>query len=407
MRVLHVLEAIEGGVARYLVNVVRHVDAEHIVVVPHERVGGMTDTASIIDMGLAGARVEFLDMRRFPGSPRTLAAVPKVHRLIRRERPDIVHGHSAVGGAVARLATIGTDAARVYTPNGLHPARFAHVLERGLGRLTHCFIAASPSEAELARRLRLVSSDRIVVIPNGIDLGEPGPPVIDLREQLGAESTTLLVGSVARLAPQKAPEVFVRACSRVAASLPDARFVLVGDGRLLELVSAELAATDLGDRFLLLRDCTDAETLMSQFDVFALSSRYEGAPYTVMEAMRAGTPVVVTDVVGNRDAVENGCSGLIVPPEDPDALAEAVASLLVDPALRKEIGEAGRERVTLCFDVRAGGAALTDVYRSLARPVRETRVAQGAAATDTPPSRFCTRFPRARKRTVGADESAA
>src|SRR5262249_43523111 len=95
MTVLHVLEAIEGGVARHMVNLVRHVDAEHIVVVPPERVGGVTDNAALAAIGAAGAQVEHLDMRRSPASPRTLAAVPKVNRLIARAKPDVVHGHSA------------------------------------------------------------------------------------------------------------------------------------------------------------------------------------------------------------------------------------------------------------------------------------------------------------------------
>ena len=122
MSVLHVLEAIEGGVARHLVNLVGHVDADHIVVIPSERVGGLTDNAAIAAIASAGATVEQIDMRRSPTSPRTLAAVPKVNRLINRVKPAVVHGHSAIGGVVARLGAVGTSSARVYTPHGLYPA---------------------------------------------------------------------------------------------------------------------------------------------------------------------------------------------------------------------------------------------------------------------------------------------
>jgi glycosyltransferase involved in cell wall biosynthesis len=365
--VLHVLEAVETGVARHVRNLVRHVDAEHIVVLPRGRVGGATDTAAFGAMEAAGARLEWVEMRRSPVSPRTLAAVPLINRIIRRLRPDVVHGHSAIGGAVARLAAVGTGVARVYTPNGLYPARSAHVVERALGRLTDCMIAVSPSEAALAEHLHLVPAGRIVVIPNAIDLENPGAPAVDLRARLGVESGTPLIGTVGRLAPQKAPEVFVRACCRVARVQPAARFVLVGDGPLAQQVSTELASTGIIDRFLLLQDCLNAETLMSQFDVFALPSRYEGATYAVMEAMRAGTPVIVTDVVGNRDAVEDGHSGLFVPADDPEALADAMCRLLSDPALSRRIGEAGRARVAERFDVRKSGQALAHLYRSLAK----------------------------------------
>jgi glycosyltransferase involved in cell wall biosynthesis len=367
VKVLHVLEAIETGVARHVRNLVRHVDAEHIVVLPPGRVGGATDTAAFVEMEAAGAQLERVDMRRSPVNPHTLRAIPVIHRMIRLVGPDVVHGHSTIGGALARLAATGTGVARVYTPNGLYPSRTVHVVERALGRLTDCMIAVSPSEAALVQRLRLVSADRIVVIPNAVDLDPPGPATVDLRARLGVGPTTPLVGTVGRLAPQKAPEIFIHACRRVADIRPDARFVLVGDGPLAREVSSELAATGIPDRFLLLRDCLDAETLMTQFDVFALPSRYEGATYAVMEAMRVGTPVIVSDVVGNRDAVEAGRSGLFVPADDPAALAEAMHLLLDDPDLRHRMGEAARARVVERFDIRAAGGALARLYESLAR----------------------------------------
>jgi glycosyltransferase involved in cell wall biosynthesis len=368
IRVLHVLEAIEGGVARHIVNLVRHVDAEHVVALPSERVGGVTDTAAINAIAAAGATVEHLDMRRSPVSPRTLAAVPKVHRMITRLKPDIVHGHSAIGGAVARIAAVGTRAARVYTPHGLYPSLSACAFERALGPLTDRLIAASTSEGEFAQHLRLIPRERMAVIPNALELDGEQPPPFNLRAMFGVDSDTPVVGTVARLAPQKAPEIFVRACARVATKVPEARFVLIGDGPLVHDVRAELSATDLDGNFLLLRDRPDGDRLMAQFDVFALSSRYEaGAPFATMEAMRAGRPVVVTDVIGNRDSVEPGRSGFVVPPEDPDALADAIVCLLGDSDLRERIGEAGRDRVVSHFDVRQSSADLSDLYEEVVK----------------------------------------
>src|SRR5690349_2064445 len=200
MTVLHVLEAIEGGVARHIVNLVRHVDADHTVVVPPERVGGVTDNAAIAAIGAAGARVEYLDMRRSPASPRTLAAVPKVNRLIAKRKPSVVHGHSAIGGAVARLAAVGTSSARVYMPHGLYPSLSACAMERALGPLTDRLIAASTSEGEFAQHLRLVPRERMAVIPNGLDVDADAPAPFNVRAVLGVPDDTPLVGSVARLA---------------------------------------------------------------------------------------------------------------------------------------------------------------------------------------------------------------
>jgi glycosyltransferase involved in cell wall biosynthesis len=243
--------------------------------------------------------------------------------------------------------------------------RAALVVERALGRITDAFVAVSQTEAELAARLRIVSPDRIVVIPNGIDLDGHGAPVLDLRARLGIGSDTPIVGTIARLAPQKAPEIFIRACTRVAAQLPQTRFVLIGEGPLAELVSDEIAATGLKERFLHLRGLHGAATVLSQLDVFVLASRYEGGPYAPLEAIRANTPVVLTDVVGNRDTIENGRSGFLVPPDDPVALADAVLHLLSDDALRRRVAEAARHCLRDRFDVRLAGESLGDLYKSI------------------------------------------
>jgi glycosyltransferase involved in cell wall biosynthesis len=366
LRVLHVVEGIEGGVARHVTDIVRHVDAEHLVVLPPERVGGFTDTTASRTMERAGARLELVDMRRSPMDPHNATATARVRGLIRRVRPHIVHGHSSIGGAVGRIAALGTGAARFYTPNGLHPAGAASVVERALGRVTDRFVAVSATEAAIARRLGIVPPQRMAMIPNGIDLDVPKGCGVDVRAQLRVDSATPIVGTITRLAVQKAPEVFVRACAQIAAKVPETGFVLVGDGPLASEFASERVAVGLEHRLLHLRGIHGAASLMSQFDVFVLASRYEGAPYAPLEAMRAGTPVVLTDVVGNRDVVEPGRSGLLVAPDDAAALATAVSRLLLDPALRRELGDAARGRIAERFDVRRMASSLTGLYREAA-----------------------------------------
>ncbi len=365
MRVLHVVEALEGGVARHVRDVVRHVAAEHLVVLPPERVGGFTDTPAVEAMVKAGAELHVVPMLRSPITARNALAVARVRRVIRDRRPDVVHGHASIGGAAARLAATGTQTPRVYTPNGIMSSRTALAVERLLAPLTDRLVAVSPTEADRAARLRLARPERIVVIPNGIELDDPGPPTADLRAELGVATGTPLVGTVTRLAPQKAPEVFVRACALVAAAVPEARFVLIGDGPVAPEVDREVDRARLGAQLLRLRGLHGAATVVGQLDVFVLSSRYEGGPYAPLEAMRAGTPVVLTDVVGTRDTVEDGRSGLLVAPEDPAALARGVGRLLAEPTLRRRLGEAGRARVEACFDVRAMAARLATVYETL------------------------------------------
>jgi glycosyltransferase involved in cell wall biosynthesis len=359
-----VLEAIEGGTSRHVIDVVAHATAtDHTVVVPPRRVGGETDERCVPSLRAAGADVELLAMHRTPWSRANAPALWRLRRLIRAVAPDVVHGHSSIGGLLARLAATGTGIPTVYTPNGITSVRAGRLVERSLAGRTDRFVAVSHSEADLARTLRLAAD--VVVIPNGIDLTHPSAPV-DLRAHLELPPGVPLVGAHARRVPPQAPAVLVAAWARFGAELPEARFVLIGAGELEAEVDRTVEGSPVADRFWRIPVLPGAAGVLDQLDVFALSSRFEGGPYAPLEAMRAGTPVVLTEVVGSRDTVEDGVSGLIVPPEDPASLAEAVISLLRDPERRVAMGQAGRRRLEERFDVRAMGRALDELYAGIA-----------------------------------------
>ena len=363
--VLHVLEAIEGGTSRHLIDVVTHAaGTEHVVVVPPVRVGGLTDPTALDRLRDAGAEVRLLRMHRTPWSPANAVAVTRLRALIRGLRPDVVHGHSSIGGLLARLAATGTGLPTVYTPNGITQVRAGIAVERLLRGRTTMFVAVSASEAALALQLRLIGRRGIVVIPNGIELGAPEPP-LDLRAELGLGADTPLVGTIARLVPQKAPEDFVAACATVARLVPAARFVLIGSGELEAEVEQAVDRAGLRDRLIRIPALPGAAGVLGQLDVFALSSRFEGGPYSPLEAMRAGVATVLTAVVGSRDTVQDGVSGVIVPPGEPEQLGQAIADLLTDAPRRQAMAVAGRARVVARFDVRHMGAALDALYDEL------------------------------------------
>lgn len=369
--VLHVLEALEGGTARHVTDLVRHVDGvTHHVAVPPRRVGGMTDTLAVPEMEAAGATVHRLAMRRMPVSPHNAAALVGLRRLVRHLRPDLVHGHSAVGGALARLAAADGPARRVYTPNGLHPSIVAMNLERGLAALTDRWIAVSPSEAAVAAVRGLAPSDRLVTIPNGIPLtagdgGDARPPV-DIRHLLGLAGDAPVVGFVGRLVPQKAPEIVIEAAALLRRDRPDVRTVLIGSGPREDAVRSLVRERGLTGSVHLIPYVPRAGLVMDQFDVLLLPSRYEGCPYTVLEAMRAGTPVVLSDAVGNRDLVTDGVTGRLVRQGHPEETAAALTDVFADPAAARR--RAGAAAVSLAehHDVRQTAAATADVYAQLA-----------------------------------------
>jgi glycosyltransferase involved in cell wall biosynthesis len=354
-------------VIRHLRDVTTWVAAEHHVALPPPPY----NVEAVDAIRAAGAAIHHVDMRRTPPHPANLAALVRLRRLIGRLQPDVVHGHASVGGALARLAAAGSRGVPVaYSPHSLGPAqasRLAASAERVLGPLTTRLVAVSAGEAAEAARLGLVPPERIVVIPNGISLRPPPPPSPGLREMLGVGADEPLVGMVARLAPQKDPVTFARACGLLAARRPAARFVLIGDGPLRRAVEAEVAAAGVGDRLQLLDRVADAGPLVGELDVFVLATTFEGAPYAPLEAMRANVPVVLSDVVGNRDVVEPGTSGLLVPAGDPAALASAVVRLLDDQSLRQALAAAAAERLRQRFDVARMGATLTDLYWNLSR----------------------------------------
>jgi glycosyltransferase involved in cell wall biosynthesis len=242
------------------------------------------------------------------------------------------------------------------------------VLERSLGPLTARFIAVSATEGKRVVALGLVPASRVTVIPNGIELTPAGDgcPATDFRARFGLAPGTPLVATIIRLAPQKAPEQFVRACAAVARRRPGVHFLLVGLGPLQRRVDHAVAEGGLTGRFHQIPHFPGVAAAMAQLDVVVLLSRYEGGPYVPLEAMRAGVPVVLSDVVGNHDTVEPGVTGFLVPFGDAEAAGAAIVTVLDDAELRARVVAAASDRLARDFGVQLMGERLAALYRELA-----------------------------------------
>ena len=294
-----------------------------------------------------------------PTDARALGALVS---LFRRLRPQLVHARSAKARFLAPLAA---RLARVpVTLQTVHGWSFNNAVDRRralfiqLERLARklCDVTVLVSQQDLAEGVALgvlspagVADGEAVVIRSGVDLGALGPldPAArrTLRAAEGVPDARPVVSLVQRLSPPKTPLVFVRALPRILDERPDVTVWIVGDGPLRADTEAAVSGTAHGARVRFLGLRKDVPDLLAASDVTVHSSRREGLPRVVLEALAVGTPVVATSVGGVSDAVVDGVSGLLVPPEDPAALAGAVLATLADPAAAARRVAAGRAAV--------------------------------------------------------------
>ena len=290
-----------------------------------------------------------------------LLALLALYRHIRGGRYAVVHTHSGKAGILGRWAAwlaglIGPRPVIIHTVHGWshherqHPLarRFFILLEQTTAPITDKLIVVSPLNTEKGLRDNIASPEKYVTIRSGIDLDHfrhPDRPCEAVRDELGIPLDAPVIGTVTRLSEQKAPLDFVAAAARVAEQRPDAHFVMVGDGPLRDEVEAEIATHGLDERVHLTGLRRDIPDLMHSFDIFALSSLWEGLPRVLPQAMAAALPIVATAADGNAEAVSEGVNGFLTPPGDPDAFAAALLELLDDPDLADRMGQAGLEMV--------------------------------------------------------------
>jgi glycosyltransferase involved in cell wall biosynthesis len=340
-RVCLVTEAAGGGVGRHFLDLAEGLARRGVEVVAIYSPGRCDALFRERKAEVAGVQFVELPLRRAV-HPADMIDLGKLIRCIRRHGPfDILHGHSSKGGALARLAGRYLKIPAIYTPHAfvtLDPtlSRMKRAIyggvERWLARRAAGVIAVSPDEASHARALG-IDAHQVYVVPNGID-GPQFPTRDDARRKLSLSPNDLIIGFVGRLAPQKAPDVLLEAFARIADRTPSARLVFVGSGPLEATLRQRIDQLGLKSRVLLTGDQV-ATTLMPAFDIFCLSSRYEGMTYVLLEALRAGLPIVATDVGGVSLCVAEDINGIIVEPGNAAALAEALSRVSNSDATRR------------------------------------------------------------------------
>ncbi len=303
--------------------------------------------------------------------PRALLATV---RLIRRLGIAVVHTHGKGAGLHGRLAARWTGVAAVHTFHGIHYERHPPplaglylALERRLSRWTRMVINVSASQEAEGLALGLFTPAQSATIVNGVDLAEQDRVVARSpipRAGLGLAPDLFVLGAVARFDPVKRLDTLIDALQ--ALDRPRTALLLVGGGPEADRLRRLVAAARLDGRVSFPGWVEDPARVYPALDLYVSTSRKEGLPYAVLEAMGAGLAVVASDVPGHRDVVRHGETGLLVPPGDARALAAAIGALIDDPARRRGMGQAGRRRVLREFSIQPMVAKTAEIYRAAA-----------------------------------------
>ena len=326
------------------------------------------------ERGLAPLVIPELQRAMRPG--RDLVALVKLVRLLRGLKPDILHTHTAKAGALGRIAArLAGVPVQVHTFHGhvlegyFSPvmSRVFLAIERALARGTDRIIVLSPRLREAMLRLGVGRPEQLVVVPLGLELDRFAAVRRErrlLREELGIPAEVPLAGSIGRLAPIKDHETLWRALALCTGARAP-HLAVVGDGEWRERL--EKLARDLGidSRIHFLGWRHDLESILAGLDVVISSSRNEGTPVALIEAMAAGVPVLSTDVGGVGDLVVHGETGWLVPPADPGAMAESLQRILTDPLNAAAVAARARNVVLARHDVRSLIARMEALYTEL------------------------------------------
>ena len=388
-KIVHLITRLElGGAQQIALFCVEHLDRTRFRVGLWAGEGGILD-ARAREIGAADVRI--LPWLVHPIAPvRDVAAVMRLASMLRDV--DLLHTHSSkagmLGRAAARLAGVPGVVHTVHgwSFNDAQPEatrRLYVEAERAAARVTDRIVCVAQSDRDRGLASGIGHASQYRIVRAGIDpslyVAPPGARE-GLRAAIGAAPEDVVVGSIANFKPQKGPLDFVEAARLARLRDRRLRFVFAGDGELRAAVERAIAGADLGGAVHLLGWRDDVPELLAAMDIFLLTSLFEGLPRVVLQAMAASVPVVATDTGGVSEVVVDGETGLLVPPGNPAAAAEAIVALAHDAETRRKFAAAARYRLGDEFDIRRMVRDLEDLYDEvLARTPREEASATSAS----------------------------
>jgi glycosyltransferase involved in cell wall biosynthesis len=319
----------------------------------------------------SGSTVECLGLGTLYG-PRGVLGLLRLARRLRRARIQVVHSYlvsaNVFGTLAARLARVPAVLTSRRDVGFSRNWRLRVVEERLINPLVDRVTANSPSVAAAVSREPGLRPDKVVLIPNGVDVDRCDPERYDapaIRAALGIAREERVVGSVGHLSPVKGHADLLRAAGALVRKGAPLRVLLIGDGPLRGALQEQARTSGIAERVTFAGVQEDVPRHLAALDVFALPSHTEGMSNALLEAMAMARPVVATAVDGNADVVEDGVTGRLVPPRTPDALARALDDLFGEPARARELGREARRRVASRYSLPLMVSRYEELYLSL------------------------------------------
>ena len=367
IRVLHVAEA-AGGVERYLQTLFKYSDKGQV-----ENILVCSQNYDYKKMKSLADRVIVLKMAHQINPSSDIKVEKALRRIIKQLKPDIVYAHSSKAGALARIADLGLKNKVIYNPHGwafnMQQSAKKKEMYKWVEKISAHFcdkiVCISDAERESALREKICKPSKLQVIYNGIDLEEIEKAASMSRAQLGIPEDAFVVGMVGRLSKQKAPDTFVKAAKLIKEKIPNAFFLMVGDGELRGQVENLIHQYDLGSSFLITGWVDNPTAYMKIMDVGMLLSRWEGFGLVLPEYMACGVPIVATNVDAIPNIIKDGVNGMLVNKDSFVGVQKVCTGLKNDTELKDRIIASAKSMVRNKFGAKRVAKESIGLYKDL------------------------------------------
>lgn len=366
IRVLHVAEA-AGGVERYLETLFKYSkdQVENILV--------CSQNYDYKKFKTLADRVIVLRMAHDIEPSSDIKVERTLRRIIKQLKPDIVYAHSSKAGAFARIANLGLNNKVIYNPHGwafnMQQSAKKKEMYKWVEKISAHFcdkiVCISDAERESALREKICKPSKLQVIYNGIDLEEIEKTVPMSRAQLGIPEDAFVVGMVGRLSKQKAPDTFVKAAKLIKEKIPNAFFLMVGDGELRDQIENLINQYDLGSSFLITGWVDNPTAYMKIMDIGMLLSRWEGFGLVLPEYMACGVPIVATNVDAIPNIIQDGINGMLVDKDSFVGVQKVCTGLKNDTELKGRIIASAKSMVRNKFGAKRVAKESIGLYKDL------------------------------------------